>query len=193
MKKIFFGILLSCLVFNSAFAQKGRHEIKAGYGVGTSNEFINSLSDMQITDVTKNITSGDKTFKGAFQLGYKYSLTDKINIGAGFAYERAAANAHDNMNNLGKLKSDYYTIAAEMDYVYLRREGFTFYSTAGLGATIYDQKYTSEVSSKDTDNKVNLNFQVTPIGVKYGDKFGFFGEIGYGYKGIFNFGIFTSF
>lgn len=193
MKKLIFGLLFSCLLLTGVYAQQGRHEIRAGYGVGTSNEFINSLKDMQNTDMTNGLVSGDKTFKGAFQLGYKYSVTDKVNLGLGLAYEWANANTYLNMNKAGKLNSDYYTIAAEMDYVYFRRENFTFYSTFGAGATIYDQEYKTDNGQKDTENKVNFNFQVSPVGIKYGDKFGFFGEIGFGYKGIFNFGLFTSF
>ena len=186
-------VLLFSLSLTSVWAQKGRHEIRGGYGVGTSNEFINSLKDMQATDATNGLVSGDKTFKGAFQLGYKYSLTDKVNIGLGLAYEWADANAYEDMHKIGKLNSDYYTVAAEMDYVYFRREHFTFYSTLGAGANIYDQEYKTDDGNKNTENKVNFNFQVSPVGIKYGDKFGFFGEIGFGYKGIFNFGLFTSF
>ncbi len=192
MKKRIIVILLTSIFIANGWAQKGRHEIRTGYGVATSNGFINTLNDMQITDATKNLISGDKTFKGAFQFGYKYSVTDKVNLGVSLAYEWANANSFRDMNMLGKLNSNYYTIAAEADYVYLRREKFTFYSTLGIGATMYDQ--TSKIDGmKDSTNSTNINFQVTPAGIKYGDHFGFFGEIGFGYKGLFNFGLFSSF
>ncbi|MBK5719738.1 outer membrane beta-barrel protein [Dysgonomonas sp. Marseille-P4677] len=192
MKKRVIIILLSSILIANIWAQEGRHEMRVGYGVATSNGFINALNDMQITDATRNLMSGDKTFKGAFQFGYKYSATDKINLGISLSYEWAKANSFRDMDMLGKLNSDYYTIAAEADYVYFRREKFTFYSTLGLGATIYDQ--TSKIDGmNDSSSKTNFNFQITPAGVKYGDHFGFFGEIGFGYKGLFNFGLFSSF
>ncbi|WP_165042913.1 outer membrane beta-barrel protein [Dysgonomonas sp. ZJ709] len=192
MKKIILGLFLVCLAFNLS-AQNRRHELRGGYGVGTSNEAINSLSDILITDATKNVVGGDKTFNGAFNLGYKYSLNEKINVGANFSYERAGATAFVDVMKSGELKSHYYTIAAEADYIYFRRENFTFYSTVGLGGTIYDQKYKMNDGGEDTKSHTNLNFQLSPIGVKYGDRLGFFGEMGFGYKGLFNFGLFTRF
>lgn len=191
MKKLIFGLLFCVSVANIS-AQKGRNEVRAGYGVGTSNEFINNLKEMQTTNSTNNLISGDKTFKGAFQFGYKYSLTNKVNLGLALTYEWANANAFQNMESIGKLKSNYYTIAAETDYVYFRKEKFTFYSTIGAGVTIYDQKLEMN-ENNESSNKTNFNFQISPIGIKYGDKIGFFGEIGFGYKGLFNFGIYSSF
>lgn len=192
MKSIILGLLFLCLVFNIS-AQNRKHELRGGYGVATSNEAINNLADVLITDATKNVVGGDKTFNGAFNLGYKYSLNEKINLGANLSYEKAGSTAFVDMMKSGEFKSQYYTIAAEMDYIYTQRENFTFYSTVGLGATIYDQKYTMNNGNEDTANHVNLNFQISPVGLKYGDKFGFYGEIGFGYKGLFNFGIFTRF
>lgn len=194
MKTKMFGLLFAFwLIFSGISAQQGKHEIRGGYGVGTSNEFINGLEDMQVTDVTKAFVSGDKTFKGTFQLGYKYGLSDRFNLGLNLSYERAAATTFLDKGRVGKLKSNYYTVAGEADYIHIRREGFTFYSTAGIGAIFYNQQYVKDECTKDTADKVNFNFQISPVCVKYGDRLGFFGEIGFGYKGIFNFGMFTSF
>lgn len=192
MKTRIIVILLSSILIANIWAQKGRHEIRTGYGVSTTNSFIHALHYMQITDATKDLVGGDKTFKGAFQLGYKYSVTDKINLGISLAYEWAKANSFKDMETLGKLHSDYYTVAVEADYVYFRKENFTFYSTLGLGGTLYEQ--VSKIDgTKDSSNRTNLNFQISPVGIKYGGHFGFFSEIGFGYKGLFNFGVFSSF
>lgn len=192
MKRIIWGLLLPCLIFNLS-AQNRKHELRAGYGAATSSEAINSLADVLITDATKNVVGGDKTFHGAFNVGYKYSITEKVNLGANASYERAGATAFVYIMKSGEFKSQYYTIAVEMDYIYSQREKFTFYSTVGLGGTIYDQKYKMNGGYVDKTNHVNLNFQISPVGLKYGDQFGFYGEIGFGYKGLFNFGIFTRF
>ena len=80
-----------------------------------------------------------------------------------------------------------------MDYSYLNKGNFALYERLGAGEALYKQKYTSNEGKKDTNDNVHFNFQITPIGIKYGSRFGVFAEAGFGYKGILSAGLFARF
>ncbi|GAB6007970.1 outer membrane beta-barrel protein [Dysgonomonas reticulitermitis] len=194
MKKIFLTVFLLSIIAIGATAQKGKHEVTVGFGLGTTSEFVDALADVIVSGLTQNAYSSDKSYTGAFHLGYKYGITDRFAAGGTFIYENGKSDAYFDKDKIGKFSNNYYTIAAEAEYKYVRSGSFSLYGLLGAGATIYSQKYTANDNSKnESDNNAHFNFQISPIGIKLGRNIGAFAEAGFGYKGIISAGLFARF
>ena len=194
MKKIIIAALFIVTLPFGLSAQVNRHEINAGVGLFTTSEIVDIFADVLTTGLTNGAyRSSNSTYTGAFHLGYKYRLSDRISAGATVLYEHSKSDALLNDEEKGEFKNNYYTLAAEMDYRYLSKGNLSLYGTLGAGATLYAQKYAANNGDKDSNDTVHFNFQVTPIGIKYGSKIGVFMEAGFGYKGILSAGAFIRF
>jgi hypothetical protein len=195
MKKVALLLGLTAFLFvSSANAQSKKNEVDFGVGVGSSNQIIGTMSDM-IASVflPEGVGMKNSTSPGAFHLGYKYSLSDRIALGPVFTYDLNTSDAIVDNVKTGKFTSNYYTFSLEGDYKYVNRDKLKLYALVGAGATILNQTYKDNQSGKHGEKQTFFNFQVTPIGVKYGDSFGVFTELGFGYKGILCAGLFYRF
>ena len=198
MKKAFVLSALLGLLAGNILAQEPvkKHEVYGGIGLWGTNTIIDAFSDIIVTGLTGgNYSSGNDNYLGEFHLGYKYGLSERAALGLTFAYASNSADARLNGQKTGEFNSNYYTFAAEFDYRYLSRPKLTLYGSVGAGATIYQQKYTPDADDTDTrkSNDTYFNFQLSPIGIKYGERFGIFAEAGFGYKGILSVGLFGRF
>jgi len=189
-------ILAGLLVFTmgTAGAQGQKHEVFGGVGIWSTNTIIDTFSDIIVSGITGGAyTSKNDNYIGDFQLGYKYSPSPRIAVGATFAYAYNNSDAYINNTKNGEFDDNYFTFAAELEYRYVSQPKLVLYGSVGAGATIMKQKYTSDTGKSSDADKTYFNFQVSPIGIKYGNRFGVFGELGFGYKGILSVGIFGRF
>jgi hypothetical protein len=194
MKQLFLLSALCMLIGNYLYAQDRRHEISVGYGLGTTSDFIDAFSDVLATALTGGeIRQDNENYSGAVHLAYKYLVMDRLGVGGTLAYEHVNADAWQGGAKTGRLKRNYYTIAAEVDYRYIRRPLFTLYSGLGLGYTSHNEKYLPDGGTESSDNTGHFNFHVTGIGARYGGRVGGFAEAGFGYKGLFCVGAYARF
>jgi hypothetical protein len=85
----------------------------------------------------------------------------------------------DNTKELGGIFITYKNIAHK----------FNWGITAGYDAIIsYDIKDKDTLDGKGYSNRIT-NFQITAVGVRLGKSLGGFMELGFGYKGLLNFGL----
>lgn len=81
-------------------------------------------------------------------------------------------------------KYSAFTVAPEADFRYFQTEKFTLYSSAAIGLTFF----TEEVN-KSTEKRNYADAHLSIIGLRYGQTLGAFAELGFGFKGLINFGI----
>ncbi|EGK03137.1 MULTISPECIES: outer membrane beta-barrel protein [Dysgonomonas] len=194
MKKLIIAIILTCCFSASLSAQqRSRHETTLGYGMGTTSELLDALTDIIVWGITAGTTSSDDTYSGAFHIGYKYSITERFSLGGTFLYENGKSDAYFKGDRTGEFNRNYYTFAAEGKVKYLNKKNLALYGLFGTGATIYEQKFTGNDNTTDKNSNLHINFQLTPIGIQFGKNIGGFAELGCGYKGIISAGIFTRF
>ncbi len=193
MKKIIIVCFILSILSQGMWAQERKHEVSAGAGLFTTSEIIGVFSNVLATGLTGGLYSADESYSGAYHVNYKYRFTERFSFGGTALYEHADATAKTNNEVYGKYKNNYYTLAAEMDYRYLNNDYLKLYGTLGAGATLYTQKYVPNTGDTDTDKMVHFNFQITPIGIKFGKTIGVFAEAGFGYKGILSAGLFANF
>lgn len=194
MKKKFLLLVFVTLFVGEAFAQEQQHEVDVGYGVLSSNEFVDLFSNILATALTGGSykTENNKGI-GNIQAGYKYIPTKRIAVGATYVYAGLSSDVMSGDTKSGTLDKKYHTLAGEFEFRYIAKERFKLYSTLGAGATKYDETYTPTTGEVDKNDDIYFNFHVSALGLKFGDKVGGFAEVGFGYKGMVSAGLFFRF
>ncbi|MDR2840120.1 MAG: hypothetical protein LBV75_02485, partial [Paludibacter sp.] len=131
-----------------------------------------------------------------FHLAYKYTLGSRFGLGATIA----AGTEHSDFEQSGtgvsfkgKKNSFIGTLAGEASFNYVNSQNFKLYGLAGIGGTFINLERKYDNGDIKTDGKIIPDFQITPIGLKFGNNFGGFAELGFGYKGLVNIGFFARF
>lgn len=186
-------IVCAILLFGTqTYSQE--HEISAGMGLGSTNQILEGFLsfgsafsagffDTSFLDKTKSL--------GEFRLEYAYTPKEKWHFGGAFSYNYSEFDAVKNGEKLGEQTNTYYTIAGEASYSFLKKESLRLYALLGAGATFGNVNRTEYTHQEKYRSQGALfNFQITPIGIRYGKDWGGFAELGFGYRGVLSFGVF---
>jgi hypothetical protein len=124
----------------------------------------------------------------------RYFIYNRLAVGAcgGTSTIKSIQDDPYNASNINRYTVDNRTAAVELYYIYLFRKYLEVYTFAGVGpgfksTTIANT--TGSISSAVTTSSDGLRAQYTPIAVRVGGRIGGYVELGYGYKGILNFGL----
>lgn len=192
MKKIFLLSVLLAFCITTSNAQYRKHEVELGIGIWNINEMINTATDVIVSTLPAETEMVNGNSFGSIHAGYKYRILERVGVGGVFAFDYAHADAELNNYQFGKFRKHHYTLAAEADFIYLNFDKFKMYALAGVGATLYNLNYVDDISDvrNDHNSTAYFTFQLTPIGFKWGGKWGGFLEFGFGYRGLINAGLF---
>lgn len=123
---------------------------------------------------------------GVFNLGYNYNISKRITIDVDYGWEKNTKIWY------GTRPEDYESfsisvnsITGGLKYHYIVIPNFALYSRLLFEVSIPS-------NTKETEHHFQTfrtAFQITPIGVYYGNKLQVFNEFGFGYRGLLNFGI----
>jgi hypothetical protein len=132
------------------------------------------------------------TLKHHFPNNMALSLTAGYFSDAGhFSYRD-----EDESYEVGPYTRHSYILAPEFEVSYYSARNVNLYSIVGLGirssyADIQDSSnHSFHNYAHPIPHTVIPAFQYTPIAVRFGNNFGGFAELGWGYKGIINLGLF---
>lgn len=165
-------------------------ELGFGYGVGTSNEIGDLISDVLISSF--GTTAENHKYSGAAYLNYSYRANSNLLVGAEVAFERIRKDIFRSNTNEGKQNDNAYTVAATAKYIYKENAKFRMYSGAAVGYTNIRREFNPRAESnlnKASESDSNFGFQITGIGFRFGSKLALDAELGFGYKGILNVGL----
>lgn len=194
MKKLvlILGALVPATICAQAQDKLKHHEISAGYGFLGTSELIGTFSDILATTITGgNYSKTDNKWSGNLIVAYKFTPSSRLGLGITYAHTRntATINIHDVPS--GKSTTTYHTLAAEVQYNYISREYFRLYSGVGAGITSYTEKYKPNTGGTEKNTAGHFNFQISAIGIKFGNSIGAMAEVGFGYKGLLSAGLFV--
>ena len=150
---------------------------------------------------------------GAVFLTYRHFFTRRFALGATIGLDDLSGdisygNPEHSATGLDGVSGHYsvhaYTASVEALFAYVKTDGFMFYGYGGIGATSFDDKCTIfpnapygppvPMPSNPYDYHVtDFNFQLTPVGIRFGGDIGGFFEMGIGYKGLFSGGLSARF
>ncbi len=193
--------LCTCISTNAQFEPYNAHsnEIMIGYGV---------LPTFQLSDAYYASPYKDEYYSGAYFITYKHHFTKKVSVSFTVVYENETGIMRNYPNSFFKRRC--FTFSPEVSYYYSNKSGsaLQFYCTGGIAYSlrneihIFDSAFYYQISNyqnghniygsnvQTVNNTDQLNIYISPIGIHFGRTFGGFLEIGVGYKGIINGGLF---
>jgi len=190
-----------------------KFEVQLGYGYFSYDAMMIKLSHtvdewtqtfLQYYEIPK---SHLKRY-GDFNFGFRFRPSKKLMLGASLYWTPTSSDVFNRTYledqqpmKMGKLTYSILTPAIDLNIFYMSTEYFKLYGDFGVGYSLGKMTYTSEafVSQKETPEKRgsknirHLNFQISPIGLKFGNRAGGFIEFGFGYRGLVNAGAFFNF
>lgn len=173
--------------FNS---NQGEFEINAGYGIATLPDFINIFSSvLGAALVPGAVERIDGKGLGNYFIQLNYYLTDRMAVGLEMSYAQYQTTFIMNSGGSNAYQSKYITPMILGKYNWLNRPSFKMYSSAAAGLSLYTGVGETSGNSKES----HLGFQLTPIGIRAGNKVAFFAELGFGYQGMVAGGISVKF
>lgn len=195
MKNSLFILIAFLFFFSKSNAQE--HQISAGMGTGTTTQILDIFTEIGTGFSSIFFGSpyvGNTSNSGEYRISYAYTPKEKWHFGAAFSYRATKSDVFQKKENyikIGKRTNNYYTLAGETAFSFLNKEKVRLYALVGAGATIGTSNRKSiESGAKSSETDAFFNFQVTPFGVSYGKQFGGFAELGFGYRGLFSFGVY---
>ena len=175
-----------------------KHEIYAGLGLLNDNQLVALTADI----IGTIFTGGYLVQPGSYHAftpfaGYRYWFTKRFGLGGIFAFDVNSVKVYNgtDLNDhtvlMREVNRYYMTFAVEPIFNYMYRPSCQLYGYFGLGGTIvtFGNVIFDDGSNANISRVPYVNVHITPIGVRFGNEFGGFVEIGYGYKGILNAGI----
>jgi hypothetical protein len=184
--------LIAAFASTAGFAQTRTHDISLSYGLLSSGQLTDIFTDIMTVVITLGAFSKNNVkYSGVPFLTYHYSHNSKFGFGVAVGGYNSRGDLRVGETTVGDFSEKNYIGAVELDYHWVMRQHYQIYSGAGFGVRYHHGVYTT--TSTDTANKVLPTFHVNLIGFRVGGKFGFFGEFGAGYKGVFSVGVNAQF
>lgn len=183
-----------------------RHEIYVHYGSPTIMELVTLLpAPKEFRGDTK-----DQVFVGAPGIGYNFSLSEDFSLGifGGYSYSKAniyalppkGVNADELL--LYGIGVRSYVGQLSANWVYFKEDDLEMSTGLYLGAAFWDEDIhlyadqgiltgliTEDFDIPHSSEQWKLSYHFTACKVRYGDTFGVFGELGFGYRGLVNVGL----
>jgi hypothetical protein len=187
-------LLLVFLFAGRVTCQSAHHELSVSYGIQSTTELINNseLMDSFLFLFTIGLLQSETTNSkatGPVLFSWKYIPKSRWGFGvvAGRmkgSYDEIIGSFWFEGKTVNHCKYSAFTVAPEADFRYFQREKFILYSSAAVGLT-----FSSQVVNNSTEKRTYGDAHVSLIGFRYGQKLAAFAEVGFGFKGLINFGI----
>lgn len=190
MKKII-AILCLSLSFNGLNAQFQHHDIQLSYGLLTANQFMDIAESVLISVLSfGNYEKENHDYSGARFISYKNSVTYRLGVGACLGVDNVKGDLVRRDVQYGEFRESHTTLALEGDIKWVKRDFIQMYTGAGLGISLNKERG-EIIDTGETDSVLSnhVAFQLNAVGLRLGKSFGGFLELGFGYKGMLNFGL----
>ena len=185
-------LLMTAVVLMTAMsvkAQNGydemKHEVAISYGVGSNSDIIDAYE--KIGGALVGARFENEKYFGPICAEYFYHVKNWLGVGGILAYGQSKQDVYLAGSKDGESKNTYLTLMPAVKFDWLRKSHFGMYSKLAVGATLRNEKYTSDtVSNKnDSDSELHLNWQASLLGIEAGSTtFRGFIELGTGEQGI---------
>lgn len=178
--------LVTVFLSSLSFGQTRRHDLSVSYGLVTIDQLADIFEDILLITITLGtFAKGDLDFSGAPFLTYHYSPRGRFGFGLAVGGYRTTGSLINNITDevVGDYKENNTVAALEIDYHWVMKRSFQLYSGAGFGLRFRKGTYNA-YDSVETTNVTVPTFHVNVLGFRVGQKVGFFGEAGFGYKGV---------
>lgn len=194
MKRLILTALYCCFLYfkesHSCSAQTvPKYEIQLSYGPFAREQVLDDFVERSLRSSFNQIPKWD--FSNSYAITYRYQGRRRVAIGltSGFTTHTTYRTYYSDSKSFYKHSS--FTTAFETKFTYIERPLVQLYAITGLGILIVRMKDQQIINATKTYGWPTC--QLTPIGIHVGKKLTGFAELGYGYKGIANFGVSARF
>lgn len=193
-------LLLAAIIMSiaqSTMSQEHFNEISFNYGIATTDDISTSFGNIFediVYDLFGDSTQFSNSSTGVFLFTYQHQFSKIISAGPVLGYEILETDVTFKDKTIGTIKHNTFTLAVEGRVDYLNTEYFGMYLGLGVGATLIKVKSSSgDTDESGIDPNSHFNFHITALGFRFGKKFGGTAELGYGYRGLTNVGLYYRF
>lgn len=173
--------LLFLSLFAGGLLSAQKIEVKASYGAPSLYGISESLTDAVIGTMGYALFQDMVIYESTGVFSAEVMLNtenSKLQYGLAYSNETVKDEKHD-------LKGNFNSIFAQANYYWSKPENkFKMYSGAGIGLL-----FTNFENDEARNSKSIFAFNITPFGVRYGEKFGVFLESNIGTKGFVQGGV----
>jgi hypothetical protein len=197
MKKIIFILFFLSLFSSLLYAQKLKNEISAGYGIHSLQEGFHGFGRalqwaffFNPGDVKLNYSTGPAI------ISYSQAVNKDISAGFSFSYTKVSSQISYlwTHNDTTRFTTQFYTIMGRMQYTYTIPDNFVqVYSGLAWGASFFNTVNIYQDKTSDTEDGSYFAFHLNILGIRVGQNFGGFMELGLGYNGLINGGVSVKF
>ncbi len=199
MKQIhLFFLCTATLLCTTVYAQQGFTskpglDIRLGYGLVPVQNLQESFSSSLVPDLTNAAyTDVKKKGSGMFSASLQYQTKGRFGVGVDVVYGKTNTEFVYSNTSTNTVTSSWFTVMAKGTFLYYRDAlnvpNIELYGAAAVGSSFSDANSTVGNTARNK-NSSYLAYQFTPLGIRTGQKIGFWAELGYGFKGLLNAGI----
>jgi hypothetical protein len=216
MKRIILLVAVFCICFGGfpLFAQHAvsaksykpfHHEFSLGIGKISAISFTEGAG---LSDVDPNIDQDAYILYSTYRL----CINRKVSFGATFAFENnfgtwtGSTDTYGGPKGKGTFKRNIYTLGLEAHLYYSSNDKSTVraYGYLGMGVSYINEvrEYDADFFAENYVNGVNklgkrgmsadrfqMNYQFCPLGITFGKRLRGYAEFGFGYKGMYSWGL----
>lgn len=188
MKNFYLSCLAVLLLASTSFPQEvgeKKNFVYAGIGTMSLPEMAHKFLDIWITALSAGYTTSEtRNSMPAVTIGYQMHSSERFTFGASITYEVLKTDIVYGARYAGTNQVSFFSPMAEMRFEYISNETFGMYFEYGIGACFLTNtaKYDR---IDDSSSKTILSAQVTPLGLRFGNKFRVHLGMGVGMKGLF--------
>lgn len=192
MKKIIalttIAVSISMLTMGQEAASTAVHklELRAGVGLLTVPEIGTTIaaavgaslvpagySDIKVTSTVP-----------AVPVSFLIHPDNRFSYGADIIFNGMSSDFSYTSGSKSSVKSNFFTILLRGDYRYINKDGFKLYGSLAAGPSFFKSTGTTGSSTS-----TRLGYQITPIGLSFGNSFVGWAELGFGFRGLISAGL----
>ncbi|KPQ13676.1 MAG: hypothetical protein HLUCCX10_12420 [Algoriphagus marincola HL-49] len=183
MKKLALGLFIILVTIFNSSAQESKVEVRAGYGILSaqamgsvlSNSIVGGLSGYEKTDISTG---------GVFMFSLLFNPSNRISFGLDFGYEKLDV-LYESPSQPNVTSTDrFITVMPRIDLRYVNKEAYSLYGSLAAGGS-----FLSAGRGNESEQGVAFAYQITPIGIRFGNNIALFAEAGFGFRGLLNAGL----
>lgn len=186
---LFYGILHFTGSHSCSAQTVPKYEVQLSYGPLAREQVLDDFVEQALGSSVIQIPKWD--FSNSYAITYRYQGRRRVAIGvtSGFTTNTTYRTYYSDSKSFYRHSS--FTTAFETKFTYTEKPMVQLYAITGLGILLVrtkDQRFPNDSKTYGWPT-----CQLTPFGIRIGRKLGGFAEIGYGYKGMLNFGVSARF
>jgi len=159
----------------------GFHDLSLSVGYGSNMQFMEDYKKI-ISDYP-SYEAKDFKFFPTVSAQYAYRVSKRFGFGAVISFQVADSHILNEGLDNTKARDTWYSIMPQAQYFWYSNKRMNVYSRVAVGLSARRNKYTNNNGIVEKFRDFNVAWQVSPLGLEFGNLICGFVEAGYGAQG----------